>query len=80
MDDIFVDTGESISYQLVAGEPNLIKLNRAGKYKITFYSGTVIKGTITPNNGLGITPMGDIADITIVLNEESMRVPTLVAK
>jgi hypothetical protein len=59
--------------ELIGGQPNILSFNLPVKYRIIFSSGSVVEGTLTPNNNLTITPMEDFVDLTFTIDEESRQ-------
>ncbi len=71
---VIIENGEkSPVAQLIAGQPNVLSFNMPVKYRIIFSSGSVVEGTLTPNNNLILTPMEDFVDLTFTIDEDSIK-------
>ncbi|KJG14531.1 hypothetical protein [Photobacterium iliopiscarium] len=68
-----IKDGKSSSFQLELGKPGKIKVNAPCRFEIKMSSGSIIEGLITPNNPLTITSQGDIEDINVYIDENSVR-------
>jgi hypothetical protein len=71
---VVIENGEkSPVAELIGGQPNVLSFNIPVKYRIIFSSGSVVEGTLTPNNNLTLIPMEDFVDLTFTIDEESTQ-------
>jgi len=74
MSDI-IKTGESRSFDLKKGVDNQLHINKPVKFMIKTAGGSIIKGTMTPNNPLIVNPADDIIEYKIEIDDDSSKKP-----
>ncbi|MBP8674823.1 MAG: hypothetical protein KBH34_00775 [Acetomicrobium sp.] len=72
--------GETGKIDLHYGEPNVINFNKPVRWVIETSAGTLIKCVSTPNDPFEITPFGDIKNITVTIEDDSVASVHLLEK
>lgn len=66
------------SFELKQGEPTTLNFNRPVKFEIRFVMGTSIEGVIPPNSGFTVCNRGDIAEFSVMIDDDTMKEISLV--
>tara|TARA_R110002073_G_scaffold3314_3_gene22270 strand:- start:5720 stop:5950 length:231 start_codon:yes stop_codon:yes gene_type:complete len=66
------------TFELKQGEPTTLNFNRPVKFKIQFVMGTYIEGVIPPNSDFTVCNRGDIAEFSVIIDDDTMKEISLV--
>lgn len=67
------DRSISSQFTLERGTPTRLEINRPVKFRLVFLNDSYVEGIITPNSGFTVCDNGDFKEVSITIDEESMK-------